>query len=239
VKTIALVSLVLLAGLLLVTTIHAAPSCCDPKQGQAPQPGLFPIVPQAGNTAPVAPRNTYTQQAQPPMTYFPAAAVPIQRAIPQTNPVAGVSGPCGCGAHNKTANYQVSTGSCCGGNASYGRTPAAPQAGSLPSCCSGKTQAAAPIPGCCAGQMKPATTAPNCCAGQVKAAAPSPNCCPVGPKTAAPALQVPKDTGKAASSRLPLHAQPAVVQADVPSNLFSAMKITTNGTPVLRFGSLW
>ncbi len=245
-KTIALVSLVLLAGLLLVTTIHAAPSCCDPKQGQAPQSGLFPIVPQAGNTAPVAPRNTYRQQAQPPMTYFPAAAVPVQRAIPQTNPVAAASGPCGCGAHSKTANYQVSTGSCCGGNASYGRAPAMPQAGSLPSCCSGKTQAAAPVPGCCAGQMKPATSAPNCCAvgpkseapapnccaGQVKAAAPSPNCCAVGPKTAAPALQVPKGTGKAASSHLPLHAQPAVVQAAVPSNLFSAMKITTNGTPV-------
>jgi hypothetical protein len=241
VKTIALVSLVLLAGLLLVTTIHAAPSCCDPKQGQAPQPGLFPFVPQAGNTAPVAPRNTYTQQvpqtarelgpasrnpkvAQPPITYFPAAAVPIQRAIPQTNPVASASGPCGFGACNKTANYQVSTGSCCGGNASYGRTPAEQQVGALPSCCSAKSQAAAPVPGCCAGQMK--------------SVAPAPNCCAVGPKTAA-ALQVPKDTGKIASSRLPLHAQPAVVQAGVPSNMLSAMKITSNGTPVLRFGSLW
>ncbi len=256
-KTIALVSLVSLTGLLLVTTIQAAPSCCDPTQGQAQQ-GLFPIVPQAGSTAPVGQRNTYTQpitrtvrdvvqgpkntkRSQPSMTYYPAPVAPIQTvfAVPQTNPIAAVSGPCGCGARSRTANYEVSKGSCCGGNASYGRTPAEQQVGSLPSCCSGKTQAAAPIPGCCAGQMKPATPVPNCCAGKVKAAAPPPSCCEVGPKTAAPELQVPKDTGKVSSSRLPLQPQPIVVQANVPSNMVSAMKITSHGTPVLRFGSLW
>ncbi len=270
-KTIALVSLVSLTGLLLVSTIQAAPSCCDPTQGQAQQ-GLFPIVPQAGSTAPVGPRNTYTQpitrtvrdvvqgpkntkRSQPSTTYYPAPVAPIQTvfAVPQTNPIAAVSGPCGCGARSRTANYEVSKGSCCGGNASYGRAQVEQQIGSLPSCCSGKTQAAgptpnccsgktqaaAPIPGCCAGQGRASAPTPSCCAGKVKAAAPTPSCCEVGPKTAAPELQVPKDTGKVSSSRLPLQPQPIVVQANVPSNMVSAMKVTSHGTPVLRFGSLW
>ncbi len=240
-KTIGLVSLVILAGLLLVTTIHAAPSCCDPTQGQA-QTGIFPSMSQAGSTFPVVPRNTYTQQvpqtarelgpvpknlkvSQPSMTYNPAPVAPLQTVtvLPQTNP-ATASGPCGCGARNKTANYEVPNGSCCGGNASYSPKQAVQPVSSLPSCCSGKSQAAAPVSGCCAGQMKPAAPASNCCA--------------VGSKTAA-ALQVPKATGKVASSPLPLQPQSAVVRADVPSNMLSAMKITSNGTPVLRFGSLW
>ena len=254
-KTAGLVSLVVLTGLLLVTTIHAAPSCCDPAQGQA-QTGTFSPTPQAGSTFPVVPRTTYTQQvpqtarelgpvpknpkvSQPSMTYNPAPVVPIQTitVLPQANPVTG-SGACGFGACNKTANYQGSNGSCCGGNASYNPRQTVQPVGSLPSCCSGKSQAAAPVPGCCAGQMKPAASAPNCCAVGPKTAAPAPNCCAVGPKTAA-ALQVPKATGKVASSRLPLQARSAAVRADVPSNMLSAMKITSNGAPVLRFGSLW
>lgn len=166
-KTTGLVSLVILTGLLLVTTIHAAPSCCDPTQGQA-QTGIFSPAPQSGSTFPVVPRNTYIQQvpqtarelgpvpknpkvSQPSMTYNPAPVAPIQTVVPQTNPVTA-SGPCGFGACNKTANYQVSKGSCCGGNASYSPKQAVQPVSSLPSCCSGKVQATAPVPGCCAGQ---------------------------------------------------------------------------------------
>ena len=177
-KTTGLVSLVILTGLLLVTTIHAAPSCCDPTQGQA-QTGIFSPAPQSGSTFPVVPRNTYTQQvpqtarelgpvpknpkvSQPSMTYNPAPVAPIQTVtvLPQTNPVTA-SGPCGFGACNKTANYQVSNGSCCGGNASYSPKQAVQPVSSLPSCCSGKSSSGRSRPGLLRGPNETGGTCPE------------------------------------------------------------------------------
>ncbi len=254
-RTIGLVSLVILTSLVLVTTIQAAPRCCDPTQGQA-QTGIFPSTPQAGSTFPVAPRNAYTQQvsqtareigpvpknprvSQPSMPCCSVPPVRTTSAVPQANTVPGLCGPGGCGARNITADYQVAKGSCCGGNA-YGPKQVEQRTGSVPDCCSGKIQAAAPKSSCCAGQMKPAVSAPNCCAVGSKTTAPAvsaPNCCAAGPKTAGPAVQLPKNTNKVSSSPLPLQA--TVVRADVQSQMVSAMKIPSNGAPVLRFGSLW
>ena len=182
-------------------------------------------VPQTTRATAPAPRNIGT--SQPPAPVLPVPVVPVQAVSvnPPIAPMAAASGPCGCGAGFKAADYPAPSGSCCSG-----RGLNVPRQAVKP---------AEPAPSCCTGLVKPAAPAPSCCTGQVKAAAPSQSCCAVGPKTAASKSQVPGDTGRVAYSYLPLQAQPAVSRTDAQPSLASAMKVPSNGGPVLRFGSLW
>jgi hypothetical protein len=242
-KTIALIGSVILAGLLLVPTSHAAPSCCDPNQAQSPA-GILTSSPQAGSTFPIAPNNAYTQPmpqntrptppgprnlsaSQRPAPYYPAPVAPVQAVSvrPPINLVAAAPGQCGCGSRFKTADYPAPSSSCCGGGGPNVRQQAAKPSESAPSCC--------------AGQARPVSPVPNCCAGKVNAAAPPSNCCAVGPKNAGPAPQVTRSTRKAPYSYLPLQAQPTAIPAGFQSSMVSAMKIPSGGEPTLRFGSLW
>ena len=242
-KTIALIGSIILAGLLLVPTSQAAPSCCDPNHAQSPA-GILTSSPQAGSTFPIAPNNAYTQpmpqntRPTPPgprnlsasqrrTPYYPAPVVPVQAVSvgPPTNLMAAAPGQCGCGAGFKTADYPAPSSSCCGGRGPNVRLQAARPSESAPSCC--------------AGQARPVSPVPNCCAGKVNAAAPTSNCCAVGPKNAGPAPQVTRSTRKAPNSYLPLQAAPAGLRADVQPNMAPAMRVLSNGKAVLRFGSLW
>jgi|GEM_PF-6959819 len=225
-KTIALMSLVILAALLLATTSQAAPSCCDPKQTQG-QVGIFPSAPQAGSTFPVAPKNNYTQPmpqttraaappprtiqvSQPATTYYPVPAAPALAISvnPPINPVAAASGPCGCGARFRAADYQVPSASCCGR-----RGLNVPQQ--------------AP---------RPDVSVPSCCAGRVKAAQPVSGCCAARPTTAGQAPPALRDTGRIS---YPLQAKPAVIQTGFQSNFSSATRIPASAASTLRFGNLW
>jgi hypothetical protein len=242
-KTIALIGSVLLAGLLLVPTSQAAPSCCDPNQAQSPA-GILTSSPQAGSAFPIAPNNAYTQPmpqnirptppgprnlsaSQRPAPYYPAPFVPVQAVSvgPPTNLMAAAPGQCGCGARFNTAGYPAPSVSCCGGRGLNFPRQAVTPSGSVPSCCE--------------GQVKPAASVPSCCAGKVKEAAPVPSCCAVGQKTSGLVPQFTKSSGKARNSYLPLQAAPAGLRADVQPNMAPAMRVLSNGKAVLRFGSLW
>ena len=256
-KTIALISLVILAGLLLAPTSQAAPSCCASKQEQA---GVFssapvgqafsmpngnfrqgarnaatfpvaarnayiPPMPQTARRAAPEPRNAKLSQTSP--AYYPVPVAPIQTisVMPPITPVAAVSGPCGCGARFRAANYPAPSGSCCSGRGLNVPRQAVMPSGSVPSCC--------------AGRLKPAAPVSSCCAGKVKAAAPVPSCCAVGPKTARPAPQLTRGARKAPYSYSSLQALPAAIPAGFQSNVTSAMKVPASAVPVLRLGSLW
>lgn len=242
-KTIALMSLVILTGLLLVPTSQAAPSCCDPNQAQG-QPVMFPSAPGVGGAFPVAPKSPYIQPvrqttratapgpqniqtSQPPTTYYRGPVIPAQ-AFSVNPPIAPVA-----------AAYPAPSGSCCSGcGLNVPRQVGIPSE-SAPSCCAGRGKPAPPVSSCCAGKVKAAAPVPSCCAGKVKAAAPAPNCCAVGPKTAGSVPQFTKGARNAPYSYLPLHAQPAAIPAGFQSNMASAMNVPSSGEPLLRFGSLW
>jgi hypothetical protein len=255
-KTIVLISSVILAGLLLAPTSQAAPSCCASTQGQA---GVFssapvgqayklPSVPplvkggkggfdrqtaRPATTFPVAQRNAYLPPAS--QTHRRVAPVPRNARLPQASPahypppiapVAAAPGACGCGARFRAANYPAPSVSCCSvGGLNVPRQAVAPSRSSVPSCCAVPAKPAAPVASCCAVEAKAAPTVPSCCA--------------VGPKTAGPAPRLAKGALRTPDSVLPLHAQPAVIPVGFHSNLASTMEIRSNGTPVLRFGSLW
>ncbi len=254
-KTIALISLIIVAGLLLVPTIQAAPSCCDPRQAQG-QAGMFPSAPQAGGAFPVAPKSLYVppvpqtpratapearyiRASQPSAPYYPVSVVPVQAifANPPTAPVAVAPGSCGCGALSKAADYPAPSGSCCNGRGLNVPKQAAKPAESAPSCCTGRVKAAAQTLSCCTGRVKSAAPTPNCCTGQVKSLALVPNCCAVGPKTAAQPFT--GNTGRISSSYLPLQARPAVIQTGFQSNVDFATRIPAGAASTLRFGNLW
>ncbi len=253
-KTIALMSLVILTGLLLVPTSQAAPSCCDPNQAQG-RPGMFPSAPGVGGAFPVAPKSPYVQPVpsnyaghgswtseytdisavRPP--YYRGPVIPVQAISvnPPVAPVAAAPGPCACGGRFEAA-APAPSGNCCSGRGLNVPRQVVIPSESAPSCCAGRVNPAAPVSSCCAGKVKAAAPAR---ARQVKAAAPVPNCCAVGPKTAGSVPQFTKGARNAPYSYLPLHAQPAAIPAGFQSNMASAMQVPSSGAPALRFGSLW
>ena len=252
-KTIALMSLVILTGLLLVPASQAAPSCCDPNQAQG-QPGMFPSAPGVGGAFPVAPKSPYVQSvpqttratapgprniltSQPPTTHYRGSVIPVQAISvnPPVAPVAAAPGPCACGGRFEAA-APAPSGNCCSGRGLNVPRQVVIPSESAPSCCAGRVNPAAPVSSCCAGKVKAAAPART---REVKAAAPVPSCCAVGPKTAGPVPQFTKGARNAPYSYLPLHAQPAAIPAGFQSNMASAMQVPSSGAPALRFGSLW
>jgi hypothetical protein len=229
-KTIALISLIILTGLLLAPTSQAAPSCCAQTQGQG-QAGVFQSAPvgQTPTIFPVTQRNVYIPPApqtrrrvaqgprnrptsQPPAASYRGPLIQVQPISmnPSIAPVAAAPGGCGCGRF-QTAAYPAPSRSCCSGRGLNVPRQAVIPSGSVPSCCAGKVKAAAPVPSCCA----------------------------VGPKTAGPVPQFAKGVRNAPYSYFPLQALPAAIPAGFQSNMASAMRIPSNGAPVLRLGSLW
>jgi hypothetical protein len=243
-KTIALISLIILTGLLLAPTSQAAPSCCAQTQGQG-QAGVFQSAP-VGQTAtifPVAQRNAYMPPvpqtrrqvaqrlrnrptSQPPAASYRGPLIQVQPISmnPSIAPVAAAPGGCGCGRFQSAA-YPAPSRSCCSGRGLNVPRQVIISSGSVPSCCAGNIRAAAPASSCCAGKVKDAPRIPSCCAA--------------GPKTVGPAPRLAEGSLNAPNPYLPLQALPAAIPVRFQSNMASAMRIPSNGAPVLRLGSLW
>jgi len=268
-KTIALISLIILAGLLLVPTSQAAPSCCDPKQaqgqtgmfwpapvGQASQiPPLPPLVKrgkggfdrqEAGPTStfPVAPRNSYVQ----PVPKTTRAAAPGPRNVRASQPVTPYYPAPVVPAQTVSVNPPIAAMAAgprpCGCGIGFEAAGYPPPSAS---CCAGRglnvptqtLRSNVSVPSCCAGQIKPAAPVSSCCAGRVKAAQPVPSCCAGAPKTAGPVTPGPKDTGKISYPYLPVQARPVLIQTGFRSNFDSATGVPASAASTLRFGSLW